>query len=275
MPPNQIPSQFSKKYNLNNPAGRLLNLLSQKEKPSFAKLQAGDVWCSILGVPIKDIPTLLRRVGKIMALPSLIEEQIKEAGLDCSIYLKWLPKVNRAFECLDLDMMWADFIGPIDETVMYGLEICSDQLSKRQPELVIRKSEIEKIKGEIDELLSEIKTSDIDKELKEYLTNHIEDIKNAIEEYELAGIVPIRKAFESTIGAIAVEPKKFQTIKGTILNKKIWTFLRNVGVILHITFTGIQLGNMIIPQLPGPETNIEESLQEETEQIKEIKVMEI
>ena len=256
--------------NPNNPAGRFYNLLIQGKKPSFGKMKVREVWGQLLGVADKDSSILLRRIGKVMALPSLIEKQIKqEEDIDHSVYLKWLPKVANAFRRLNLEAPWTNFINPIDDAALYGLEICSEQLSRKQPELIIKKDEIEKIKGEVDELLHEIKSSNIDKDLKEYLTTHIEDIKNAIEEYEFEGIAPIRKAFESTVGSIYIKPEIYQKIKNTKHNKKFWTIIARVALILSIAVGTIQIGKDTIALLPGPETNVEESMHKETKQKKE------
>lgn len=256
--------------NPNNPAGRLYNLLKEREKPSFQKMKVRDVWCVLLGVGVNDTPILLRRIAKVIALPSLIEQQIKQnENIDHSVYLKWLPKVANAFKRLNLEAPWTNFIKPIDDTVVYGLEICSEQLSRKQPETIIKYDEIKKIQGEIDELLHEITSSNIDKYLKEYLTTHIKDIMDAIEEYELEGIVPIRKALESTIGAMVIQPEIHQEIKVTKLNKKFWTILRKVALIVSLAVNTIQIAEDTIPLLPDPETNIEESLHKETNQIEE------
>jgi len=135
-----------------------------------------------------------------------------------------------------------------------------------QPELILKKDEIEKIKNDAEELLHEIISSNIDKDLKQCLVDHIEEIKNAIEEYELEGIVPLRKAFESTVGSISIQPKIYQKLKNTKHKEKFWTILAHVALILSIAVGTIQIGKDTIALLTAPETNVEESQHKETKQ---------
>jgi hypothetical protein len=250
--------------NSNNPAGRLYNLFEKGKKPSYKKDRVREVWTDLLYVPKNDNSILLGRIGRVMALPPLIEKKIRqEEDIDHSVYLRWLPKVSNAFKLLNLEAPWHNFIEPIDQMTLYGLEICSEQLSRKQPELEIKTGDIEKIKNEVEKLLQEIISSDIEKNLKDFLLNHIGKIKNAIEEYEFEGVVPLQKAFESTIGAISLHPEIHEKIKSSKHREGFWTFLTRVALVLSLVVGSIQIGKDTIPLLPSPEVEIEETQKNE------------
>lgn len=245
--------------NSNNPAGRFYNLLHNGKKPSYRKNKVREVWANLLGVPANDSSMLLVRLGKIMAIPSQIESKInQEENIDHSVYLKWLPKVNKAFRTLNLEANWSTFIDPIDEAVLYGLEICSEQLARKQPESVIKEEALKDIKNEVEGLLKEIRSSNIDSDLKNYLIGQLENIINSIYEYDFAGVVPLQKAFESTVGSISLHPELHEKIKKTNYSKKFWTVMRRVALVLAIAVGGIQIGKDTVALLAEPHTVTED-----------------
>lgn len=119
---------------LNNPASRLLSIIKDGQQKSNTIISI-DIWSEILSVPKENRALLLRRIGYVMALPLQIREKIYNIdNIDPKTYLKWLPRVENSFNMLNFQVPWKTFINNFDGTVMYGMEVCADLLSRRNPD---------------------------------------------------------------------------------------------------------------------------------------------
>ena len=113
-----------------------------------------------------------------MTLPAAIREKISNVqGIDSSIFLKWLPRAETSFGILNFQMQWEQFIIRFDGEVMYGLEVCSDVLSKQYPENIISESSLSQLKTEVEELLSALTLADIPNDLKRFIWKTVTSIQ--------------------------------------------------------------------------------------------------
>lgn len=237
----------------NNPAGRLHALLregqsKQKDKP------ASEIWAEILNVPKEDTGLLLRRVGHVMTLPSGIKEAMSYVDdLDHSIYLRWLPRVEASFSILNFQMAWKQFIERFDGEVMYGIEICSDRLSRDRPEKVADESLLESLLKKVNDLLGELESIDVEPGTWFFIYDNLVKIKEAIEEYKVQGIKPLEAVFEQTIGEVVLTPEKYQSSQKTEKGQKFWEVMGYLALVVTITAGTIQIGKDAVSILPPPE----------------------
>ena len=241
----------------NNPAGRLLNIINAGKKAPGDK-QAAEIWAELLTVPISDNSLLLRRVGYVMALPSQIREQFEELNnLDKKIYLKWLPSVEASFSILNFQMPWKQFIERFDGSVIYGMEICSDLLSRERPEKVAEEDLLSELKNAVDELISKSNSEEIEIDLRKILYGHLLRIKLAIEEYQIRGIVPLEEEFHTVLGEVVLNPDIYKESKRSGFGRKFWDTMGKLALVVTVTVGAIQIGHETISLLPTGEDSID------------------
>ena len=197
----------------NNPAGRLKSLLEEGlRKPKNEPIYK--IWASLLLVNEDDIPTLLRRLAHVNSLINEIEFQIRTIDdITPEIFLKWTHSVKNALKNLNFSAPWDIFIRKIDREVLYGLEVCSDLLSKKRPEKVINPQLLSELMEEVDILITQIHESTIDDELRNILLEQLLIIKHALEEYKIRGIKGLESALKQFIGSRIIENDKYEKLK--------------------------------------------------------------
>jgi len=259
----------------NNPAGRLHALLSEGQRKPKNK-PASEIWAELLDVPKDDTGLLLQRVGCILSLPSNIKEAMSYIdNSENNIYLRWLPRVEVSFSILTFQLPWKQFIERFDGEIMYGIEICSDKLSKERPEKVVDEALLANLLDKVNALLLELDTITLDKSICLYIHNHLIQIKEAIEEYRIRGIKPLEAVFEQAIGSVSLAPEMYQEGKKTTSGTKFWEVMGHLAIVLAVTSSSIQIGKDIVSILPPPEIESNISGQEEIQLPKIDKLSEV
>ena len=117
---------------LNNPAARLHAFLQKaKQNTEYAGTLSTEVWPKLLNVPKEDQALMFKRFGGVMELPLLIKERIENLpNINHELQLRWMSKVNQAFQANNFSAAFASFIGKIDDSTLLGIEHCADILSR-------------------------------------------------------------------------------------------------------------------------------------------------
>lgn len=219
----------------NNPAGRLLEIVNSG-KSHNGNRPVIDIWSEILTTPASDYSLLIRRIGHVMDLPSQIKSAME--GLEeynPNIYLKWLPNVENAFRAVHFQMQWSQFISNFDGTVIYGLEISSDLLSRKRPELVADQGTLKSILADIEDLISKIAQVDAPPLLKDIILENLIKLKQTIEEYFIRGIVPIQREFTSFFAtAVLQNNMDWKSPADDPFWEKFWVTLSRIAIITSI-----------------------------------------
>lgn len=237
---------------LNNPAGRLLEVLKRAKAFQPPNAKALEAWAKILEVPPNDIPHLLTQFGKVLTLPKIVQERIKsQEEINHSIYLKWVPKVESCFKSINLETTIHSFTSNLDEAALDGLEFCSELLSRVQPEIEIDEKEIGKITKQIHKLQDEIIQSEIDNQYKFFMLEKLEELLKALQEYRIMGVEPIDEVFVNTFGRLATNQQIYEETKDTEIGGKFWSVLTRALLLTSLAVTTIQLGQWAQNLLPN------------------------
>jgi hypothetical protein len=241
--------------NSNNPAGRLHALLHEGQSKQKNKA-ASEILAEILEIPKEDTGLLLRRVGHVLSLPSSVKEAMSYIDdLDNNIYLRWLPRVETSFTTLNFQVPWKQFIDRFDGEIMYGIEICSDRLSKERPEKTTDEKSLVNLLGKVNELLSELNNTELDGNVWFYIYDHLIKIKEAIEEYKIRGIKPLEAVFEQAVGGVVLSPELYKNSQKSPNGKRFWEVMGHLAIVVTITAGSIQIGKEIVSILSPPQAD--------------------
>lgn len=183
-----------------NPAARLHAILVNG-KGLDVNTPCIRAWASLLGVHKNDVPRIMSRLGKLMALPQEIIDATKELFPDRSpTWEHWSRQLNMAFGSQNLNGTWQTFVQHIDDHTINYLSMSADLLEYRTGTKKLSAEELAGLLARFQSLLLEIASSEIDSSVKRFMVHHIRAILSAIEEYAITGAFPILDGVEAVIG---------------------------------------------------------------------------
>jgi len=242
---------------LNNPASRFYSLLKAGQSEGMDE-PSSKIWAKLLHVPEHDTPLLLRRIGYVISLPSQIKLEVESIpNVNHDIYLRWLPRVNASIGMLNFQAAWKNFITRFDSEILYGIEICSEMLSRSRPEKVISKSTMESLVDKLAQLQEEFQEENLPPDIAEFIFERLQEVRSAIEEYPLRGSEPLETVIHQCIGKIVIVPTIYQESKNTSFGKKFWEFMGYLAMAVTITAGSIQIGKEVFSLIPSDIDNSE------------------
>jgi hypothetical protein len=192
---------------LNNPAGRLYEILSeaQNRNGGTTRLQLAEIF----QIHSDDTQELLRRMNELIELVNDAERSLRELTeaqeIDSEDFLAPFPHIRATLNDMvrNLSSNWDNFkrFGP---DVLTSLRLSSSLLSKFQPEDVIDEQELKGFAVEVDTLNEKVMASSLETELKTVILDQLEIIRRAISEYRIGGTARLREALEISIGKYAL-----------------------------------------------------------------------
>lgn len=219
-----------------NPAERLLEILQSGQGISKT-VNCRNAWKQILSLDNNSSESLLMsRLGKIMDLPSQsisLLESIGENDDDSHKY--WVSKVSQGFSQQNLNGNWDTFINHIDNHSISYLKLCSRLLKAHSSVNGLPQDQLESIKNQIQELIGNVQSSNLELSVKQYLVRSLQRIVVSIDEYFISGSVPIIEAIETTFGH-AVANKDFRNaVKDSDIGEAVWEALFKVSSIVSLS----------------------------------------
>ncbi|MBD9363718.1 hypothetical protein [Methylomonas fluvii] len=203
-----------------NPGFRLLNLLEQGKKIPANKV-CRDAWSELLDAPVAS-PQLLGRLGKVMELVAIVETEIREAYPDeASTCEHWTSQVKAAFMNQHLQGEWDTFIAHIDGHSLNYLRMQARMLQMLSNAKSVEYEVLEQSRNDLNDILNELLASEIDFEVKKYLSRNLRGLIAAIDEYKLTGTTGLFDSIEILVGHSFFDSKYKKSIKETKIGQKI------------------------------------------------------
>jgi hypothetical protein len=244
---------------LNNPAARLHALLHKAKQggEQYRGKPSTESWSILLNVPNNNQALMLKRLGGVMELPSVIKGRIENlADVDHDLYMRWLPKIEEAFRANHLAGGFHMFIDKIDDTTLLGIEHCAAILSSRDSDPEIKSEELEALRQQVDNLLGETRDAEIDSDIKKFILKHLFAIRNAIDEYEVFGSKSLVTAFGEAVAAAYTEPQTAVKASASPQGNKFLKFVAGLGLLLTIGNQGMQLTESALKLLQPPHDTV-------------------
>ena len=253
---------------LNNPAGRLHELLTRAKQES-GQQQARLTWAKILKVePPDDTPLLFRRLAKVYELPLQIRAPAEKYAKNPALNLKWRPKVEKALSQTNLEQPWSHVIDQIDDYTLLSLEYCDNLLDEHSVEGGIDGKKLREVAEKVAELAGQVRESDIDSEIAAYILERLAEVMEAIDEFSLTGPAGLSRAVEANLGGLVTHVNIFMERAGdeekSFLTKFLIT-LNALAAVVNITVGTPKLPAAIQWALPeAPQTEQVEHVEPNT-----------
>jgi hypothetical protein len=196
-----------------NPAAALQSIL-EKGMAEKHDQPCHSVWRKLLNVTEQDQGGLIAKLGVVMDLPrrtlvlvrASFPNQLKAAEL-------WSSSIESAFMQQQLAGNWGTFSAHIQPYCVAHLGLTAELIQTHLGAKLIDELEINRLLDEFGDLVSEIDRSELDNQLKAYLTRELLELQQLLRNYKVSGAVPVLKQTESMLGHSLLDPaySKFLT----------------------------------------------------------------
>lgn len=199
---------------MNNPAGRLyLQLESIRNKAKRArtnttsktgkgtKLRA--VLADVSGYSETETVKLFLFLVDLAQLAKKSAEAIQTIpNINHKTYIVSLEKIEKGLISTNVDVLAKPFANRVlTDVVMLSLRACADMLSTVYVDTSISAREITSLQKDVEALLEEVLKTDLPNDLRDFLIDNLEKMRQALLGYKIRGNQGIREVIESVLGA--------------------------------------------------------------------------
>ncbi|MBC3766602.1 hypothetical protein [Neptunicella marina] len=128
-----------------DPAGRLCDLL-QEARTHSENVKVRNVWAAVFKIAESDTGAILRMLSDMIQVLYKTQSRIKDLkNINHDLFLKPFANIEKLFSQINLDGSWQTGKRLLDEPTIYGLQFCSDRLSREEKVSMVNHDEIERI----------------------------------------------------------------------------------------------------------------------------------
>jgi hypothetical protein len=215
----------------NNPAARVHSVL-RHVKDTGAKYII-DGFANIFGVKPDEHGEVFRKLGLLSLELDQTELRLREIDNQyyLDIYLKALPRLRKIFSFQNFQIPWDQFRnGYIFEDDLKTLEFCSAILSTHSPEDVLREDELKSLLEQVNSLWDEVLGSSLEKELKTKILDCLDQIRQAIRDYQILGTAGVERALSTGIVLVVITQHAKSNDPETL--KKFWNLIKKATALI-------------------------------------------
>ena len=207
-----------------NPASRLQEILVKAQSVSHEiavnnPMTVRVAWCQVFKIEQPNSEeALVEVISRLIELRELIRDVeialLQTENLNRDLYTKPILGLKSIVNLNELSNTWSVSYTIITRNLV-PLNFIEDQLShySQYNENKIPNDEIQEILKDINELYESVISSSLPTELKEFLLDALEKLRQGIHEYRIRGVVRLREAVGETVGIMyanreIIEPNK-------------------------------------------------------------------
>ena len=241
--------------NDNNPAARLLRILEEAAKrPDNEPILT--VWGHVFKLGDQNPGPVFRYLVLLGDLADETAKLIKDVpDLQHDIYLRCIPSVKQGLTHPNLGNVWGNIRVHFSEKVLAELSFSAEVLSRHSSERPIAPDDLQEIKNAVDGLFEKVLNSSIDTELKEFLLDLLETIRQAVAEYRIRGAKGLTQSVELVLGRLLAFHKRNPGAitpgdDATSLLKDFWTIVEQLDRLTSVALKVKQVAETFTPLLP-------------------------
>jgi hypothetical protein len=242
---------------LNNPAGRLAHWLRRIEIQARTNKSSQNrsflqTLADLRGAERDDLGAAVTFLGDLMRMPQKIKQSIVNSPDVSDTYLGFLPLIDRHLQNVLANLQNAGATIP-GEGVYTALDVISEQLAKFAPEPEPDREELASISDAIQSLVDDLAESPLDPELSHFLIDELVNLRNAIAQFSLLGVAPIKDALAKFIGDVHLResPDEVEDESEEVasFSERLKTIVKRIASALSFTANGIQVAGVVTEAL--------------------------
>lgn len=193
---------------------------------AFARDRGGnrpirEVWAETFHISGTDVGPLLNAVAALIELTAKAKNEIQSLdGVNTSLMLEPIARVEAALSRTNLEATWDSFRGFLDDKTMYGLQLCADMTARRTAVRPIDPKELEALLEAVETLQGELLEAQLPPDLKEYLSSELAKIREALILYRIRGTEGLEEILKRIAGGLLFERSRFEQVASDAFAQK-------------------------------------------------------
>ena len=232
-----------------NPAGQLWRILNDLRGAA-----GGDLFVhmsSALGVSKEDKAGYVVALAKALQLIDTVETRIKATpGVNHGLHLYTLPSLRKLFAEATQNMEFNQWKGKyLREDLITPILFCSNVLGKMGADEEISAEDLEKLMAQVNRLYESVLASSLSPEVKLTVLQQLENIRRAVHEYRVIGIIALQEVLASAVGQVALHKEEFQREKGEEI-KQFGRLLTTLDTLISVAMKAKPLLAPLVQYIP-------------------------
>lgn len=238
------------KVNNNNDGGRIYNVfidIVEKCGIGYKQLSTDSILKKALHIEDENSMELIK---KKYSLLNIITNTISYYE---SIEGNQKTKIRTLQEAMKLIIETNNF--PVDisdfrgrcRSLLVQLEFVAESMENLCGEKIVEVEELKCLEAQIETLISDIKKSTINSDLKKILLQKLFDIRNYFEQYDLNGMKGIQEVINSTVGTLAMNQTQIKTDDEKKTVFKMFELIDKINKVFEFTTNVFILGSSAVP----------------------------
>ena len=159
----------------------------------------------IFGVNATDRAEVYSGIAGLHDLVIRAKKDVSErTELNQDLYVGALSSIDGVVTSLNLGTNWEQYRVQLHGANIIALQFVAEQFDRLTDEVVLQDDELDALREMLDQVVTYITTSVLEKSLKMILLEKLEDSRRAILRYRIDGADGIRRAGEAAVGAIVL-----------------------------------------------------------------------
>lgn len=198
------------------------------------KETARKVWSEVFQVEPKNTSELLKMLADLIDLVHDTKESLDRLNnIDHELYKKPFEKIERSLSRLNLDTQWKQSKDELDDSTLFGLEFCADQLGRASIYASVQTPNLGDLLDDLDQLTENVSDSDLPQDLKMLLIKNLEAIRRSILAYKIKGLEGIEYEIERGIGSLLLHKDEIFSSRASTESSDVWSSYFKVLERLH------------------------------------------
>ena len=185
-----------------NPAWRLQRILERALTAPNGILR--DLWATAFDIRRDETALLFRRLAEMHRLVDEVESAVRSIpAIDHDYYLQNLSALRSAISVVNLERQANDAVSLIHGYLMRDIGFWARHLDQMGFNVIISDEEIKALLADLDKIMDEVRSAQIDDDLRAVVLDGLEGVRRAISEFWLHGTAGLREEVDRAIGRLA------------------------------------------------------------------------
>jgi hypothetical protein len=209
---------------MSNSVQRLMKIINEAIQQE-SNFPVKTVWANVLGTS-PDNDESYSGLTKLLSLIQEVRDDV--ATLPMTLDVRWLHDIEKRIYKTQFDSPWSS-VKPGFEYDIKNAGDTASLLEHFHPEPTIDDSELDQFQEEINQLLNDVISSKIDRDLKDFLQSHLREILVAVIDFKIKGTKGLKEAIQKTFAQAAMNQPIREKLDSSPFGKRLWSLILVFG----------------------------------------------
>jgi len=228
-----------------NPVARLRAFVDKAKKiDQNVSMKTG--WAKLCEHKENDFVSILADIADFSIMVKNARTVVESLeGFDHALFLRPIQTFEAIVQGINLNERWTSILNPLNENMIYSLDMVCNVVAKFTSLHPIDEKVRTDLLDNVNALIKEVLESDYPADLKSFMMEQLERLRNGIVNYTLFGETRLREAVEKAAGSFMLNGQLLGSYLDKPILKKIVLIIKSVANVVTIYKDGKLLGEGI------------------------------